>query len=567
MAASLKRKGSPSLEDDAESSKRRFAATEDPETLNEGTGDVDPPSTAIAEDVATTTAGLSPSPIKAVTSADPTNRAARFAALRARNQSSRKENLKDTKAEAKRLSTDPSQLTALSRKKNIAEHKLLQASTEAAGEDFERKRAWDWTVEEAEAWDARLEKKEVARQGVAFQSYAAEAGKIYERQIMGLEKAGLEDRKAEYERSKRQAVDRAVQSGGLEIVETETGELIAVDKDGAFYSTADSTNFVDNKPDRAAVDRLVEDIRKAEEVRLKKRRDRGQGDDSGDVTFINEKNKQFNQKLARFYNKAAIAANVQLAVHDRTPQLGQWEREDDCEKDMAGHEALRLVEILEKILLELPIRNVFAMQRVCRLWRATIAQSYTLQVALFHRPPQQDPQAGSHISQYAFEFAMAEHSAAKVISSISTLDGPFVVNPLLELMCDISTLKTPIGPRTNEMLSNPRHYLIQIALVLNATSACMAAQAASFGSWRNTQLFSSRSPSGNKLAYTLMYGGTDSMPAAVLRGVAPTMGELVDNLQMLRRFRRHKQPAKARVGVHMEVHDEKEARLHGLKMD
>ncbi|KAK6442603.1 Pre-mRNA-splicing factor SYF2 [Oleoguttula sp. CCFEE 5521] len=303
MAAPLKRKGSPSLEDDAESSKRRFAATEDPETHNEDTGDVDAPSTATAEDDATTTTDVPPIPIKAATTADPSDRASRFAALRARNQTSRKENLKDTKAEAKRVSTDPSQLTALSRKKNIAEHKLLQASTEAAGEDFERKRAWDWTVEEAEAWDARLEKKEAARQGVAFQSYAAEAGKIYERQVMGMEKAGWEDRKAEYERSKRVAVDRAVQSGGLEIVETETGELIAVDKDGAFYSTADSTNFVDNKPDRAAVDRLVEDIRKAEEVRLKKRRDRGQGDDSGDVTFINEKNKQFNQKLARFYNK------------------------------------------------------------------------------------------------------------------------------------------------------------------------------------------------------------------------------------------------------------------------
>nr|OQO27290.1 hypothetical protein B0A51_04975 [Rachicladosporium sp. CCFEE 5018] len=276
MAPSLKRKGSPSLEDDAESSKRRFAATEDPETNGDDTCEVDPSSAAVAEDGATTTANLPPAFTLAASTADPTDRASRFAALRARNQTSRKENLKDTKAEAKRVSTDPSQLTALSRKKNIAEHKLLQASTEAAGEDFERKRAWDWTVEEAEAWDARLEKKEAARQGVA---------------------------KAEYERSKRVAVDRAVQSGGLEIVETETGELIAVDKDGAFYSTADSTNFVDNKPDGAAVDRLVEDIRKAEEVRLKKRRDRGQGDDSGDVTFINEKNKQFNQKLARFYNK------------------------------------------------------------------------------------------------------------------------------------------------------------------------------------------------------------------------------------------------------------------------
>ncbi|TKA59709.1 Pre-mRNA-splicing factor syf2, partial [Friedmanniomyces simplex] len=43
---------------------------------------------------------------------------------------------------------------------------------------------------------------------------------------------------------------------------------------------------------------------KAEEVRLKKRRDRGMQDEGDrDVTYINEKNKQFNLKLARFYDK------------------------------------------------------------------------------------------------------------------------------------------------------------------------------------------------------------------------------------------------------------------------
>ena len=52
------------------------------------------------------------------------------------------------------------------------------------------------------------------------------------------------------------------------------------------------------------MDRLVEDIKNAEEVRMKKRRERGKQDDTGeDVSYINEKNKQFNQKLARFYNK------------------------------------------------------------------------------------------------------------------------------------------------------------------------------------------------------------------------------------------------------------------------
>ncbi|KAK4561266.1 Pre-mRNA-splicing factor SYF2 [Recurvomyces mirabilis] len=297
----MKRRGSPSLEEEAESSKRRFAEEE----IATETGDdttqpppaesepepVAPAQTEDAEDASTTTL--------------PADRAARFAALRARNQASRKENLKETKNEAKRASTDPSQLTAINRKRDIAQHKLLKAEVEKSGEDFERKRAWDWTVEESERWDKKLAKKERARDNNAFQDYSTEAGKIYKRQIDMMEKAGWDDRKEAYEREKSSALDRAIQNGGLELVETPTGELIAVDKDGTFYSTADSTSHITNKPDRAAVDRLVADIKKAEEVRLKKRRERGKDDAEGerDVTFINEKNKQFNMKLARFYNK------------------------------------------------------------------------------------------------------------------------------------------------------------------------------------------------------------------------------------------------------------------------
>nr|OQO25040.1 hypothetical protein B0A51_07133 [Rachicladosporium sp. CCFEE 5018] len=162
---------------------------------------------------------------------------------------------------------------------------------------------------------------------------------------------------------------------------------------------------------------------------------------------------------------------------------------------------------------------------------------------------------------------MADTSAAQITRGLATIDSPFVVNPLLQGFCDVSTVKTPIGPRMDEVLATPRHYLIQIALVLNAANVCIAPQAGRVSSWRNTRLFASRNPILQQLAYTLMYGGTDAMPVAAMPGVAPTMGELVDNLQLLQRFCRHKEPAKARLGVHMEVQDEKEARLHGLKMD
>jgi pre-mRNA-splicing factor SYF2 len=216
--------------------------------------------------------------------------------------------MKEAAAESQRLATDPNALSAISRRHAIASHKLLKADTAAAGEDFERKRAWDWTVEESEKWDRRMEKKERRREDVAFQDYRQDSRKVYKKQLREL-KPDLEG----YEKEKMDAVQRAAQSGGLEIVETDDGELVAVDQNGTFYSTADSTDFIENKPDRAAVDRLVSELQKVEETRLRKRRARGKGEDDADVTYINDKNKQFNDKLKRFYNKVRHSGKL-LAV-------------------------------------------------------------------------------------------------------------------------------------------------------------------------------------------------------------------------------------------------------------
>ena len=290
------------------SKKRKVVATSTPEDAE--TPETKPPPTTMQnpEPQSSDTAQppQSPPPIadsdlpSSSTSTLTTNdRQARFRALQARAKTSAQSNLKAAAAESHRLATDPALLTSLSRKHAFASHNLLKADTAASGEDFERKRAWDWTVDESEKWDKRMAKKEKHRQDVAFQDYRQDARKIYKRQLRDM----APDVEA-YEREKAAAVQKAAQGGGLEIVETEDGELVAVDKSGTFYSTADSTGFVENKPEKGAVDRLVKDIQKAEETRLRKRRERGMDmKEEGDVTYINDKNKQFNQKLARFYNK------------------------------------------------------------------------------------------------------------------------------------------------------------------------------------------------------------------------------------------------------------------------
>ncbi|KAL2271590.1 hypothetical protein VTJ83DRAFT_961 [Remersonia thermophila] len=256
------------------------------------------PAAAGASSSSSTTAATASSAAATATAQD---RLARFRALQARAKESSHANLKEATRESQRLATDPGQLAALQRKHAIASHKLLKAEVEEAGEDFERKRAWDWTVEESERWDKRVRKKEAHRDDTAFRDYARESEKAYKRQLRNMGAPDLE----RYTREKFAAIERAAAAGTLDIIETEDGDMIAVDKDGTFFSTADSTAFAQHKPDKAAVDRLVADLRKAEEASLKRRKERmaKNAEESGDVTYINEKNKQFNQKLARFYNK------------------------------------------------------------------------------------------------------------------------------------------------------------------------------------------------------------------------------------------------------------------------
>lgn len=236
------------------------------------------------------------------------DRLARFAALKARATASAKSNLAEAKAEANRAAMDPSLLANLSRRSAIAQHNLLKADTEETEGTgaFERKRAWDYTIEESEKWDERVARKKEARANTAFQDYSAEASKMYERQMRELEKQALKDggrNREDYERQKAEIIENAARTGGLEIVELESGELVAIDRDGRFYADNDSLGFVEQKPKRENVDRLVADLKKAEEARFKKRKERGRETDDGDVTYINDKNKQFNNKLARFYDR------------------------------------------------------------------------------------------------------------------------------------------------------------------------------------------------------------------------------------------------------------------------
>ena len=181
----------------------------------------------------------------------PLSREERFKALRSKLSSSQSANRQAVIAEHKRQRLDPALLSKLDRKKAEAEMKLAKADAEDAQEDFERKRAWDWTIEESEKWDLRMQEKQGNRESANFADYTQASEKNYRKNMKGF-KPDLEG----YRKAKEEALERG------ELVRREDGEVVAVGGEGAFYATRNSLGLVDHKPSKDAVDRLVEETKK-----------------------------------------------------------------------------------------------------------------------------------------------------------------------------------------------------------------------------------------------------------------------------------------------------------------
>jgi len=221
-------------------------------------------------------------------------RMARFAALKATKEAGRKKTEREVR-EAEDHSARLAELSKLQSANEKAAYKLLKSEDP----EFERKRNWDYTAEESASWDKRQAKKARNRDNVAFADYRGEANKVYKRQVRQMGAKDLE----EYAMHKRDTLQRQVQAGLLQLVETETGEVYTVDSLGRIDTPVEETYTHDHRPTKEAVDKLVDDLEKGEKARLRARAARGIDDESGDVTYINQKNKQFNEKLARFYNR------------------------------------------------------------------------------------------------------------------------------------------------------------------------------------------------------------------------------------------------------------------------
>ncbi|KAH8556874.1 SYF2 splicing factor-domain-containing protein [Umbelopsis sp. PMI_123] len=194
-------------------------------------------------------------------------------------------NRRDRNLEFQRSKENPRLEKRSERKREEAEKLLEKQEAQDRGEDYERKQFWKYSAESVEAWEKKIAKK-AKNAETGFADYTQAAHKKYKKLI-----AELKPDMAAYYEKKAEAFERALRNGE------------DLSEDSFFNRDANNLDYatIDTQPQKEAIDRLVADVDKQQRKRQARSRDREQAVD--DISWINEKNRKFNQKIARFYDK------------------------------------------------------------------------------------------------------------------------------------------------------------------------------------------------------------------------------------------------------------------------
>ncbi|KIJ64780.1 hypothetical protein HYDPIDRAFT_131885 [Hydnomerulius pinastri MD-312] len=238
-------------------------------------------------------------------------RKAKMEQLRAKMRTSTKANRQSLVEEAAKAKVSARDAARLERQKKLAEMLRSQAEAEENGEDVERSKNWEWTIEDNDNWEKKKARK-ARRADYEFHDDAHAARRRYKKDL-DLLKPNLEA----YNRQKEQVLGLAAgslsrsstpsgSSSALTTFDATGGQMIptteqrmAVDN---FYRDANTLLYADNKPTEEAIDRVVGKINQDIDKKGKFSRKR-LNEDEGDITYINERNRVFNKKIARYYDK------------------------------------------------------------------------------------------------------------------------------------------------------------------------------------------------------------------------------------------------------------------------
>ncbi|KAF5392844.1 hypothetical protein D9757_001041 [Collybiopsis confluens] len=230
-------------------------------------------------------------------------RKAKMDHLRKRLASSSRANRQSLIEESTKIKVSARDTVRLERQRKLAETLRLKADAEERGEDVDRAKNWEYTIEENEAWEKKLARKR-RRADFEFHDDAHAARRRYKKDL-DLIKPDL----VAYNKQKEVALglapgtltsfDPNAGSSSLQVVPSMLEQQLAADD---LYRDANTLMYGDNKPSEEAIDRMVSKINKDIEKKGKFHRKR-LNEDEGDITYINEHNRVFNKKIARYYDK------------------------------------------------------------------------------------------------------------------------------------------------------------------------------------------------------------------------------------------------------------------------
>ncbi|GAA5927043.1 hypothetical protein JCM10213_005564 [Rhodosporidiobolus nylandii] len=217
------------------------------------------------------------------------DRMAKLQQLRQRMNDSARANRQDVIAEVNATRASARTLARLERKRAQAEAMGEKQRAAEEGEDLERKTNWEYSIEDNEKWDKKMAKKG-RRAQFEFTDYDDVARRKY--------KKDLDDFKPDLAAYNKQR-EAALQSSAL-VAAASGSELTTTDNTG-LYRDANSFVYADHKPTEDQIDRVIGKLNADLDKRQKRSRKR-ENEDEGDITWINEKNRMFNRKLARYYD-------------------------------------------------------------------------------------------------------------------------------------------------------------------------------------------------------------------------------------------------------------------------
>ncbi|SPO19881.1 related to SYF2 - pre-mRNA-splicing factor [Ustilago trichophora] len=192
------------------------------------------------------------------------DRQARLTLLRAKMASSTRANRQAILSEQSRSRTIASELksSSSSRKLEKAEKLLEERDLLQSGQDVERHRNMHYSLEDSQAWDAKLEAKE-KRKDHGPGDFGDAAERAYQRQLRSLKPERASETQDRHQ---------------------------------------DQLNYGSHIPTQDAIDRVVSHLNHERQIIQNRSRTR-QDDPDAEINYINDSNKHFNKKLKRYYDK------------------------------------------------------------------------------------------------------------------------------------------------------------------------------------------------------------------------------------------------------------------------